>query len=159
MEINDHLRGDLNKESKKTNDRMEIALCRISENDNNETEVIFSGAKREIYHYKISTDKLEIYDGDHITLGGIAPGENKNITNKSFKMCQGDILFLFSDGIIDQPNHERKRFGTQRFVNSITSNINQTIAGLKVLIEKDFDNFKGTEEQRDDITVLSIIKK
>ncbi len=159
MEINDHLRNDLNKESKKTNDGMDIALCRISESDSKETEVVFAGAKREIYHYKTNIANLEIYDGDHLTLGGIAPGDNKKITNKSFKMRKGDFLFLFSDGIIDQPNHERKRFGTHRFVNSISLNINCMMAEMKVQIEKDFDDFKGAEEQRDDITVLSITKK
>ena len=63
---------------------------------------------------------------------------------------------MFSDGVIDQPNTERSRFGSNRLVNAIKEKLSEPMENIKVNIEKKFDIFRGDEELRDDITVLGL---
>ena len=72
------------------------------------------------------------------------------------KIQKGDSLFLYSDGIIDQQNTKRDRFGTNRFTTIISDHINEPMATIKQAIENTFDSYSESEEQRDDITIVAL---
>jgi serine phosphatase RsbU (regulator of sigma subunit) len=63
---------------------------------------------------------------------------------------------LYSDGIIDQPNPARDRFGTNKFINILNENLHEPLHKIQACLEKAFDEHKASEEQRDDITILGL---
>ena len=66
------------------------------------------------------------------------------------------MLFLSSDGITDQNNPERKRYGSQRLNDLIIKIVQDPLIQQKESIESDLKNFQQNAEQRDDITLIGI---
>lgn len=154
--INTSLRKELDQDNKKSMDGMDMAFCRIILKDGQVDELIFAGAKRPILIGKQNENNLTMIDGDRKSIGGFHSSGDKPFTDKTLKMKTGDMLFLFSDGIIDQQNVKRDRFGTKRFSAIINDNIHEPMATIKTAIETSFDLYTRPEEQRDDITVLGL---
>jgi serine phosphatase RsbU (regulator of sigma subunit)/tetratricopeptide (TPR) repeat protein len=155
-EIHERLQRELNSENKKTMDGMDIAMCRFEFSNHSCNSVVFAGAKRQLLIYHSNTSSAELVDGDHKAIGGLLSSENKAFSEKHIKISSQDIIVLFSDGIIDQQNSTRHRFGTPRFVSLVTNSAKESMNTIKTSLENEFDNFKGVEEQRDDITVLGV---
>lgn len=72
----------------------------------------------------------------------------------SFKLCQGERILLYTDGVTEAAKETGEMYGEQRFLNLVNSNQlldgNETIATLREDIELFSDGF----EQSDDITIL-----
>ncbi len=137
-------------------DGMDLAICRISVNGEKYDDLIFAGAKRPILFYKLKNSIIEKIDGDNKSIGSAKPTNNEKFTDKTIPIEKGDMIFMFTDGIIDQPNHERMRFGTNKFLNIINDNIKEPMINITASLETAFDLYKGMEDQRDDVTVLGI---
>ncbi len=71
-------------------------------------------------------------------------------------MEKGDIIYLLTDGLIDQNNPERKKFGRIRLEEALVDCAKLSPSEQKVIIEKVLVNYMGTEEQRDDITLVGL---
>jgi len=155
-QINNSLRKELDQDNKKSVDGMDIAICRITLKNGQYDELIFSGAKRPVIINKHNENKLISIDGDRKGIGGFISGDSKSFTDKTMKIQKGDSLFLYSDGIIDQQNTKRDRFGTNRFTTIISDHINEPMATIKQAIENTFDSYSESEEQRDDITIVAL---
>jgi serine phosphatase RsbU (regulator of sigma subunit) len=152
-EISDHLKRELAHEDKKTIDGMDIALCRITANNN---ELVFAGAKRDLMVYRAQQQEIETLEGTNITLGSIINLNQKKISEKNITLVKNDCVYMFTDGIIDQQNFMRKRFGSELFTKAILSHANEPMENIKKQLEGTFNNFMHGEDQRDDITVLGI---
>ncbi|MCB1158281.1 MAG: SpoIIE family protein phosphatase, partial [Leptospiraceae bacterium] len=80
----------------------------------------------------------------------------KKKESRTYKYRPGDILFLFSDGLTETRNPEKKIFGDERLLdmihhlkeNSIKDSINYIFSGI--------EEFRKEEPLRDDITILGI---
>ena len=77
-------------------------------------------------------------------------------TNKEIILQQNDLIYLTTDGYIDQNNKERKRFGTKKFENILNKIANMELSEQKQILETELDNWQRNEKQRDDITVVGI---
>lgn len=155
-EIHERLKNELNTENRKTMDGMDIALCRFDLINGKCDSLIFAGAKRQLLIFNKDKNDVEIIDGDHKSIGGLLTKEAKLFRDQKINIRKNDLLIMFSDGIIDQQNSERNRYGTNRFTSVIAKNLDQPMSFIKQALENDFNNFKRDEEQRDDITVLGI---
>jgi serine phosphatase RsbU (regulator of sigma subunit) len=155
-ELNNKLRQELDQHNKKSTDGMDVAFCKIAFKDGQCDELTFAGAKRPMLIYHQCLGKLEIIEGDKKGVGGFANDESKIFTDKILKVCKGDLLFLYSDGIIDQQNPARDRFGTSNFTKILNERIDEPMIKIKEFVEKAFEGHKAFEDQRDDITVLGL---
>ncbi len=138
------------------NDGMDIGLCLIAELEKNYS-VIFAGAKNSLFIYRGETENIEIIKASRRSIGGFR--ENKNLLefeNQILSLNKNDILYLTTDGFIDQNNIERKRFGTQKFVETLKKYSHLPMLEQWICLENELAIFQGNEEQRDDITVLGI---
>ncbi len=136
-------------------DGVDIALCRFTKTSNNDKiEMLFAGAKLPIFYY--DKNELKRIKGDSISIGGNIGRRDKNFTNKTFYLSKGDILYLITDGYIDQNNIKRKKIGTPKFMEIVVSNIDKTIAEQIKILEDYLDQWQGDAIQRDDITVAGI---
>ncbi len=156
VQLNANLRNALKQEATDNNDGMDLALCLAEEQADNTYLITYSGAKRPLYFYKSGASKIESVDATRVSIGGRNAGKAKIIFEKHQLIFQkGDVLILSSDGIIDQNGPDRLRFGSQRFTETLFSNIHLSMNDQKFALEKALDYYVRNEDQRDDITVLA----
>lgn len=96
--------------------------------------------------------ELHELDYSHGMPLGLHPG--RNYEESTIKLKRGDSIVLFSDGVTELQNENEKRYGNERFLNTL-----KPLAALKpremiIEIEKDLDLFKGKMKQVDDITIM-----
>jgi two-component system, HptB-dependent secretion and biofilm response regulator len=78
-----------------------------------------------------------------------------NMIVDSIAVEKNDRIFAYSDGIVEQKNSDEEMFGHERFIATITENVNDN-APLEQL-KKVLDEFRGKVGQEDDVTVVEII--
>ena len=66
------------------------------------------------------------------------------------------IVYLTSDGYVDQNNPEHKKFGSPKFADLLTSIAKLPLEQQKQELEQALDDFMENEAQRDDIVVIGI---
>lgn len=70
---------------------------------------------------------------------------------------EGDEIYLFTDGYADQFGGERnKKFMSKRFKHLLTSNRGIPMNEMKKMVDINFANWKGTNDQVDDVCVVGI---
>ncbi len=138
-------------------DGMDVCLCLIekmdTQNDLSPRKITFAGAKLPLYY--ITNNSLEILEEDRKAIGGIQ-SQVRQFTNKQVILQAGDMLYLRSDGIVDQNNERRKKFGESQFSRLLEKNAHLPMSEQKILLEEALDKHQEGTEQRDDITVLGI---
>ncbi len=154
--INTNLRKELDQSNKKSMDGMDIAFCRLQVINGEYSELLFAGAKRPLLIFTREEGKLTLIEADHKGIGGFYTDEPKTFTDIKFNIQKGDMIFYYTDGIIDQQNIERKRFGTNRLTSLISDHINEPMPKIKTAIEQSFDSYSEPEEQRDDVTIIGL---
>ncbi|MFC2138264.1 PP2C family protein-serine/threonine phosphatase, partial [Bacteroidota bacterium] len=145
------------------NDGMDVVLCCIEKNssakkfsDSKTFNITFSGAKRPLYYVE-SNKNLKMLRGNRKSIGGLRAKRSKVFyENKMVSLTKGDILYLSSDGLIDQNSPKRDRFGSKNFVNLINNIKSKALSEQKLLIETALSDHMKKEDQRDDITTIAI---
>ena len=150
LEVKDALK----QENRKNDDGMDIGICLIESDKVNpkHCHLTFAGAKSKIFY----TEKGELKElkGTKRSIGGGRKSETKIFENQSIILKNSELIYLFTDGIIDQQNAEGEKYGKERFkefIESITNLPLQEQYG-RLLIE--INEFMGNQIQRDDMTLI-----
>jgi ligand-binding sensor domain-containing protein/serine phosphatase RsbU (regulator of sigma subunit) len=155
--LNNGVRSALKQEQTENNEGMDVCLCVFEPINENQTKVSFAGAKRPLFYYKQGDKDLSVIKGDRKSIGGIHSRLDKQpFKSHDITLNSGDLLYLTTDGIIDQNAPDRKRFGSLRFMETIRQNIMLSMDRQKKTIEDVLDLYMQDAEQRDDITVFGI---
>ena len=80
-----------------------------------------------------------------------------NFTNHEIQLHNGDMIYMFSDGYVDQfggPN--RKKFLSKNFRQLIHEIKYKSMTEQEKILNETIENWKGEYEQIDDITVLGL---
>jgi serine phosphatase RsbU (regulator of sigma subunit) len=153
--LNENIIEALKQEYTDNTDGMDVCLISIEQTEDNLKKVEFAGAKRPLYYYKQENKEIERIRGDRFSIGGINKNKKeKQFTTQELYFRKNDILYLTSDGIIDQVNLNGKRFSSKRMLNVLNASIDQPLSYQKTKLEQELENFKNETEQRDDITVI-----
>ena len=156
--MNQGIKAILRQDQTDNNDGMDVCLCSLEHINNGTTKMTFAGAKRPLYYYKRNEQSLKYIKGTRKTIGGTHAKRNTEVfTDHEVLLEKGDLLYLSTDGIIDQPSPDRVRFGSMRFINLLKNIGNQPIEMQKEAIEKAVLEFQEYEQQRDDVTFLGIL--
>ncbi|MDA3901629.1 MAG: SpoIIE family protein phosphatase [Spirochaetes bacterium] len=92
--------------------------------------------------------------------GGIALGAvgadsfERFATNKSTTLEKGDLLVLYTDGIVEAMNSSDEEYGEERFYKVLEKNSSEDAEVVKDALIKDLKKFTNNREQSDDITML-----
>lgn len=151
--LNEKIIVSLRQNETDNKDGMDVCFISIDFDTN---EITFSGAKRPLYIYKAKTSQFDEIKGDRISIGGVKKNANEEFSNHKIKVFKGDILYLSSDGLTDQNNSERKRFGRNKLKEIILNNVGEPMEVQKEILEEALHEFQQDEEQRDDITLIGI---
>ncbi|WP_338761600.1 SpoIIE family protein phosphatase [Bernardetia sp. ABR2-2B] len=154
--LDDSIRLSLRQTGKEgsNTDGMDMILIRYTYKDDGKIELEFAGAKRPLI-YKEPEGEIIQLRGTSRSIGGIQR-KKKPFKEEHLVLLPRTMLFLTSDGLIDQPNKERKKYGTKRFLEKISEWGHLPISLQKASLLEDLESFREEEEQRDDITIMAI---
>lgn len=133
-------------------DGMDIALCAI---DDKQKVLHFSGAKNGVLIVR-NNEIIEL-KGDRKAIGFSGEELNGGFSSQTMPLQSGDLLYTFSDGIVDQFGGPLdKKWSSKRLKSFLLANALQPLESQKNQLEKEFDEWKGQLEQLDDILVIGI---
>ncbi len=158
--LNELLRNALRQEQTDNNDGMDVAICKLDKQPNGQVEVTYSGAKRPMYIGRKSNMELEVFQPDRKSIGGHQPTKRYiEFSDQKVKLDKDDVIYIFSDGIVDQNNPDRKKFGRAQLEEILKMCIDSDADRQKKIIEGKLDEFIQDQTQRDDITFSGLIIK
>ncbi|HYG39483.1 MAG TPA: two-component regulator propeller domain-containing protein [Cytophagales bacterium] len=150
ISLNESLRNTLKRSDIK--DGMDIAICTI---DIKDKLAEFSGAYNPLYH--IRDKHLTIFPADRFPVGSFMEMSHKKFTNHTIQLLPGDSVYIFTDGFADQfGGPDDKKFMYSRFRNLLVNIQDLNMTEQKLVLYKEFQNWKGINEQVDDILVIGI---
>jgi len=132
-------------------DGMDLAFCVMNKS---RKTLQYSGAYNPLFIFQ--GGEFKEYKGDRMPIG-IYYGEKESFTNYDIRIKKGDTIYIFSDGFSDQ-------FGGPVGSKYKISNLKKLLARIHtkpmtkqhVIIENEFEKWKGSAEQVDDITMIGI---
>jgi serine phosphatase RsbU (regulator of sigma subunit) len=129
-------------------DGMDIGICSI---DLKKKKISFAGAFFPLF--LIRENRLIEIKGDRFTLG-ITP-EGASFRNNEIDLFEGDMLYLFSDGYVDQfGGEEDKKFMYRRFRYLLMNIHSFPLADQKAILDDNMKTWKGNNPQVDDILII-----
>ncbi|MDB4534378.1 tetratricopeptide repeat protein [Vicingaceae bacterium] len=139
---------EFEKSEEEVKDGMDIALCSIKDGNlkyagaNNPLLIIRKGI---ILETKANKQPIGQFDNP------------EPYTTHSFKLEQGDSIYIFSDGYLDQFGGEKgKKFKAKAFKELLLSIQDESMESQKKIIDDTFKNWKGNLEQIDDVCVIGV---
>ena len=139
---------EFEKSEEDVKDGMDIALCTIEGNKlqyagaHNPLWVIRNG---EIIETKANKQPIGQFD------------KPEPYVTHSFDLEQGDTIYLFSDGYVDQFGGEKgKKFKAKAFRALLLSIQDKSMGEQKIIIDETFETWKGSLEQIDDVCVIGV---
>ncbi|PWJ44509.1 SpoIIE family protein phosphatase [Sediminitomix flava] len=132
---------------------MDIGLACFETKDEDNVQVTYASAKRPLYY--IHNLALEKVKG---TAKSIGQEKQDDVRFEDFELNlhHGDMLYFTTDGYVDAPSEDRKRFGTPRFENVLSEIHLSTLKEQKSVLKELLERHMKDESLRDDITVLGI---
>jgi serine phosphatase RsbU (regulator of sigma subunit) len=118
--------------------------------------VKYSGAHLDVMIYRKQTRKVERIETKGIWLGLIPDIKDKTIENE-FRLNSGDLMFLFTDGLIEATNKDNEQYDVSRLIKKLEESGDQPIKDLEESIIDDVFSF--LDVQKDDITFVIARKK
>ncbi len=143
----------LNKSNTTTQKRdgMDMIVIRL---DIATQQIQFSGANNAIY--VLQNDELKEFKGNKMPIG-LHSGELLNFESKTIQLAKNDRVFAFTDGLPDQFGGPKgKKLMYKKVESLILDHKHQSLLELKQVVSKMFTEWKGNNEQVDDITLMSI---
>ncbi|MGL4393589.1 MAG: PP2C family protein-serine/threonine phosphatase, partial [Fusobacteriaceae bacterium] len=101
--------------------------------------------------YRAKEDKIELHSVKGVAIGFI---ERYKYGEDEIKLDEGDIVLLYTDGVIEAENHEKKLFGVEKLKQIIYENKNSSSEIIKEKILKSISEFTEKKIQDDDITFV-----
>jgi len=132
-------------------DGFDMALCVI---DLENRKMDFAGAYNPLYLIRnnelieIKADKMPV--GIHIK-------EKESFTTNKTELVKDDIIYIFSDGYADQFGGEHnQKFSRKSFKNLLKKIHKEPLKKQEQILSETFEDWKGQEDQLDDVLVFGI---
>jgi ligand-binding sensor domain-containing protein/serine phosphatase RsbU (regulator of sigma subunit) len=132
-------------------DGMDAALCII---DEEAMEVQYAGAYNSML--LIRNKELMEYKADKMPVG-VHAADERNFTNHCVPLQPNDMIYIFSDGYVDQfGGPDDTKFKTKTFKQMLVNISDLPVERQQEIVANEHDAWKGTKEQIDDILVIGI---
>ena len=101
--------------------------------------------------YRQNSGALHKVDTEGLPIG---VEKNTRYAQKRFKLNEGDLLILYTDGIVEAMNAEGQQYSLLSLRNVIENNASLPVTELLETIRSDLENFVGKSRQHDDQTLM-----
>jgi len=135
-------------------DGIDIAFVTV---DKDHKKLYFSGCKRPLLIYRSRDKKMVEIKGEPYYIGGVDKEIKKSFATQEIPYRYGDVIYMFSDGVVDQFGGPRnKKLMKRNFIEMLMSFQHLGLSYQKELLERKLDLWKGGCDQLDDMIVLAI---
>jgi serine phosphatase RsbU (regulator of sigma subunit) len=135
--------------SREAKDGMDISLCII---DRRKNVIQYSGAYNNLY--LIRDGELSEYHADRMPIG-IFDRFDEDFSSQNIDTRPGDQIYMFSDGYADQfGGPYQKKFKYASFKTMLTEIHKYPLQKQRLILEKQFIEWKGNSEQTDDVLIV-----
>jgi len=150
------IRSDLRQKYSGNTDGMDICLCRLEKRTDGKTEVLFAGAKRDLY--VMQSNELMVVQGERKSIGGAQKETYRSFKVHKVLLDKQDRIYMATDGLEDMAigTKTRRSFGTRRLKGFITKYHETSLEEQHHLLAGLVDKYSADTEQRDDILLLAI---
>jgi serine phosphatase RsbU (regulator of sigma subunit) len=112
-------------------------------------KLTFAGAHEDLIVYRARQGRCEVVPSVGIWVG-IRPDIAEATRDQSLELSIGDVLVLYTDGIIEAQNADFEQFGLERLADVVRANASKPVDAI---LERIFAAVRGwTAVQRDDMT-------
>lgn len=144
----------LKQHESKNIDGMDMCICYFEKDEmKKEYQVTFASAKGIAFY--VHGNEIIQFSGERYSIGGSIKKERR-FTNQIVTLPFGTMLYLASDGYIDQNNADRVKFGSSNFKALLSKIHTLPIQEQHEEIINTLNQHTLDEEQRDDISVVGI---
>jgi serine phosphatase RsbU (regulator of sigma subunit) len=134
----------------KSDNGMDMGVCKIEKGSRS---LVYAGARFNLV--KIRGIEHEVIKGDKRSIGYLGANFDEIFTNHEFIVDPEDNFFIYSDGFQDQVGGPKRRsFGRKRLFQLLTDVCEKPFDERPDLIMQGFDEYKGKENRRDDLTMV-----
>jgi len=150
-DLRNHVKKSLRQTGKQTEnkDGMDIALCILNQK---KKCVQYAGAYNPLF--LLRKGELTQIKADRMPIG-IYLKEKESFTNHILELEDSDVLYMFSDGYIDQfGGNNGKKFMTKNFKELLLKIYDKPMGEQKEILNETLESWKGELDQVDDILVM-----
>ncbi len=152
-QMHEGVRFTLQQDKQLNSDGMDVALCMMEQNENG-AKITYAGAKRPIFYTENGVFKEE--KGNRKSVGGFQKENSPKFENIELELAKGDMIYLTSDGFVDQNAPNGKKYGTKKF-RSVLGNICQLeIVMQEECLRNELHTHQQMQNQRDDISIFGV---
>jgi|GEM_PF-1406403 len=152
--LDDNLQATIPVITGKENDTSSCINIGVLLVDTNRRIAFYSGSGKSVHMYvkKLDEDLIEMKNID-IPLGD---HRRKLFTREKIDYTRGDSFLISSEGYMNQLNDQGKRFTAIKLKNTFAENARKSMDDQQFIITRDFESWRGNEEQTEDILVIGI---
>lgn len=135
------------------NEGMDLTICVVY---HKERKINFAGAMNDLY--LIRDNEILTYHGDRHSIGTnntLGDVDDRQYSSQIIHCQPGDMFYMFSDGFVDQfGGPEYKKFKHRRFKQLLLYLHKLPARDQKNMLNRRFAEWKGNNEQTDDVSVI-----
>jgi serine phosphatase RsbU (regulator of sigma subunit)/Flp pilus assembly protein TadD len=151
QELNKGVHHALKQEETNSRDGMDLVICVLEGK-----RLAIAAANNPVWIYRKNKAQIEEITATKAAIGGHTPAEHLFETTL-LDILPGDAVYLFSDGLADQFGGPKgKKFKYKQFKDLLLAAASQPLPEQKKNLEQAFDNWKGSQEQVDDVCVVGL---
>lgn len=154
-ELHKEIRISLNQEESGDDNGMDIVVVCLDKTDKDKVKVTFCGAKNPMYYVEKGSSELHVLKGTRRSIGGRQP-DFIPFESQEIVLNKGSLIYMGSDGFVDQNNEKRASFGTKRLRKLLENCATIDIHQQKKLMEQTLQKHKENTTQRDDILFIGL---
>jgi serine phosphatase RsbU (regulator of sigma subunit) len=135
---------------------MDLIILIMEDAPQGATQLTFAGARRPLYYLlPHQKDALHVVKGTRKSIGGL---QNKRVSFQLHELLlpQNSMLYVGSDGLADQNNPDRKKFGAKRLEDLLQQIAWLPLEEQKAAIIQELTKHMQGAAQRDDILWMGI---
>jgi serine phosphatase RsbU (regulator of sigma subunit) len=155
-ELNRNVKKSLNQDgANATRDGMDAAIVKV-ERGADRVKLIYAGANRPLWITRKEAKEVEEIKATKHAIGGFTD-TGQEFEETSTELFPGDSFYIFTDGFPDQfGGSKQKKITTKLFKDLLLKNRESSMPELKLTLESFFLEWKGNNEQIDDILVIGV---
>jgi serine phosphatase RsbU (regulator of sigma subunit) len=136
-----------------TDQGMDLSLVRI---DRKQKVLRFAGAQRPLF--MVQGGELKELEGEKVSISCAVQMNADPFQTQQLDFETGTVIYLFSDGIVDQFGGARgKKFMQRRLRDFINEHYQLPLSEQATALDRVFDEWKGSEhDQLDDVMLMAI---
>ncbi|TAF67237.1 MAG: hypothetical protein EAZ55_02640 [Cytophagales bacterium] len=152
--LHEEIRIVLKQDYNKNNNGMDITILnvQISHIEAQSYQLQFAGAKTDLYYADARKEpmKIEKIKGTRKAIGG-AQNEALQFENHTLHLARRSCVYIGSDGLADQNDIKRKKFGENKLIEILNTNLQKEMHIQKEILIQSLEQHMEDVPQRDDI--------